>query len=38
MLTGSFDVLGETDPLGSALERVRECLAAHAPRRKGKRS
>ncbi len=34
MLTGSFAVLGETDPVGSALDRVRECLAAHAPRGK----
>jgi AcrR family transcriptional regulator len=34
MLTGSFAVLGETDPVGSALDRVRECLAAHAIGRK----
>jgi AcrR family transcriptional regulator len=28
-LTGSFDLLGEQDPLGSALARVRESLAAN---------
>jgi AcrR family transcriptional regulator len=32
MLTGTFAVLGERDPVGSALDRVRECLTAHAPR------
>lgn len=32
MLTGSFEILGETDPVGSALDRVRECIAAHATR------
>ena len=28
VVTGTFALLGETDPVGSALARVRECLAA----------
>jgi AcrR family transcriptional regulator len=30
LVTGTFALLEETDPVGSALERVRECLAAQA--------
>ncbi len=29
VISGSFALLDENDPVGSALARVRECLAAH---------
>lgn len=32
VISGSFALLDESDPVGSALARVRECLAAHGAR------